>query len=253
MAAGVIAVIPARYAATRFPGKLLAEIHGRSLLEWVHRRAQRIQGLDQVWVATDDDRIDAAARAFGASVARTRTDHTSGTDRIGEVLERLDPRPGFVVNLQGDEPLLPVGAVEKMLRERTRDPEAIFTLIEPIRDDEEWLRPSVVKAVVSPDRRVLYFSRAPIPYPRNRVEGAPLRWRHVGIYGYPSHLLARMVALPPSALERYEGLEQLRWMEAGIPVYAFEAAPGNPGVDLPEDLERLRARYPTLASWEAAE
>jgi len=248
---GVVAIIPARFAATRFPGKVLAELHGRTLLEWVHRRAVQIRGVDQVWVATDDDRIEEAARAFGASVARTRSDHVSGTDRIGEVLATLEPRPAFVLNLQGDEPLLPVQAVERILRDRGEHPGAIFTLVEPV-GGEDWQRPSVVKAVVSRDGRVLYFSRVAIPYPRNEEVGTRVRWRHVGIYGYPSDVLARIVSLPPSPLEQTEGLEQLRWMEAGIPVYASETTAGSPGVDVPEDLERLREIYPTVAAWEAA-
>lgn len=248
----VVAVIPARFAATRFPGKLLAELHGRPLLEWVHRRARRIRGVDQVWIATDDDRIEEAARGFGASVARTRVDHASGTDRIGELLPMLDPAPDFVLNLQGDEPLLPVEAVEGLLRARSDHPEAILTLAEPISEDDEWRRPSVVKAVLAESGRVLYFSRAPVPYPREASNAATPRWRHVGIYGYPVPILSRVVQLAPSPLERTEGLEQLRWMEAGIPIFALRSGAGSPGIDVPEDLERLKARFPTREAWELA-
>lgn len=252
----VIAVIPARHGATRFPGKLLVDLHGRPLLEWVYRRARRLRGVDQVWVATDDDRIERAAAEFGAPVARTRSDHASGTDRIGEVVAGLDPRPDFILNLQGDEPLLPVAAVERMLVERARDPQAIWTLVAPLEDDAEWRRPSVVKAVVSRDGRALYFSRSPVPYDRAgasdpRSQGD--RWRHVGIYGYPAPLLLRMVALPPSPLETREGLEQLRWLEAGAAIRIVEAKGGSPGIDTPEDLENLRRAYPDARALEAAE
>ena len=257
----VVAVIPARFASTRFPGKLLAEFHGHPLLEWVYRRARQIEGVDRVIVATDDARIERVASEFGAEVRLTRPDHESGTDRIGEVLASLESPPEFVLNLQGDEPLLPVDAVERMLAERAGHPDAVLTLVEPIRDEEEWRRPSVVKAALARDGRVLYFSRAPIPYPRSGSAPSAIPsadpgpapfWRHVGIYGYPSTVLSRMVSLEPSPLERIEGLEQLRWMEAGVSIVALPCDGGSPGIDVPEDLERLMDRFPTKEAWKAA-
>lgn len=244
----VLAVIPARWASSRFPGKLLADLHGRPLLEWVYRRALRIRGLDAVWIATDDDRIENVARAFGAIVQRTRSDHQSGTDRVAEVAARAGAE--FVVNLQGDEPLLPIEAVERLVAGRVAYPGEILTLIEAIEDDAEWLRPSVVKAAVAAEGRVLYFSRAPIPHQRD-PQGGARRFRHVGIYAYAAELLGRLATLPSSPLERTEGLEQLRWMEAGFGLRAFETTAGSPGVDVPEDLARLRARFPDAVSWAA--
>jgi len=240
--AKILGVIPARFEASRFRGKLLEPLHGRPVLEWVYRRACLLEGIDRLLIATDDERIEETAQGFGAEVLRTSSSHRSGTDRIGEVLEEVsrgsDGAPEFVVNLQGDEPLLPVAAVDAMIAAMvTSAGSALFTLVHRIESDEEFARPSVVKVVVG-NGRALYFSRSPIPYPRSedaRVE----RWRHVGIYGYPTHLLRRWLALEPSPLEECEGLEQLRALEAGIEFRVIESDAVSPGIDVPEDLSRL--------------
>lgn len=249
----ILGVIPARFGSTRFPGKALASLHGRPLIEHVARRAMRIDGLDELLVATDDPRIAEAVCAFGGAVEMTRGDHLSGTDRIGEVAARRDPKPDLILNLQGDEPLLPIAAVEAMLRAMAREPatEAIWTLVAPITNEEEYLRPSVVKAVRGSDGRALYFSRAPVPH-GVFGSGVETPLRHLGIYGFTRAALDRFLALPPSPLEQLEKLEQLRALEAGIPIHLVLSTEGSPGIDTPEDLDRLLEAYPTLEALEAA-
>lgn len=252
----IVAVIPARYASTRFPGKLLAPLHGRAVLLHVLERARRIRGLDRILVATDDERIAAVAAQAGAEVEITSPHHASGSDRIGEVLSRLRPRPEFVINLQGDEPLLSRLAVEGLLFSLREEPDAIWTLAERVRDEEEFLRPSVVKVVRAQDGRALYFSRAPVPHVRSggsqhaavggKTEPATsIRLRHVGVYAYPRVLLERFLAAGPSPLETAEGLEQLRALELGLTVRVRLGGWPDSAVDTPEDLARLHKRYPS--------
>ncbi|MEZ4655246.1 MAG: 3-deoxy-manno-octulosonate cytidylyltransferase [Candidatus Eisenbacteria bacterium] len=238
-----LAIIPARLGSTRFPGKVLADLFGRPVLAHVIERARRIEGLHDVLVATDAEAVVEAARAAGAEARMTRADHPSGSDRIGEVVRGLDPPPDFVLNLQGDEPLLPWTDVSRMVQAMHADPAAIWTLAHPITAADEFTRPSVVKVVLGDGGRALYFSRAPIPHPRT-----PSAWtalRHVGVYGYPRSLLEAMLALPPSRLEACEGLEQLRVLEAGLPIRVLIGEKGSPGIDEPEDLERLKRAYPS--------
>jgi 3-deoxy-D-manno-octulosonate cytidylyltransferase len=246
-----IAVIPARFASTRFPGKLLEPLHGRSVLGHVLERAQLVRGLDRVLVATDDARIEAEARRFGCEAVLTSAAHLSGTDRIGEVLRGLRPAPEFVLNLQGDEPVLAPRAVERLLAAVRGQPDAIWTLADRIGSEDEFRRPSVVKVVCDREGRALYFSRAPIPYDR---AGAGLfgLLRHVGVYAFPRRCLESFLAAPVGDLERTEGLEQLRALESGIAVRVLRASWPDAAVDTPEDLERLRRRYPTLEDLAAA-
>lgn len=251
----VVGVIPARYASTRFPGKALASLHGRPLLQWVYEQASRVRGLDQLLIATDDERIEAAAVGFGASVFRTVREHATGTDRLGEVLDALADRPEFLLNLQGDEPLLPVEAASELVASMQATPDAVWTLAAPLPEDEEFRRPSVVKVARAEDGRALYFSRAPIPHARADVDASGYdrhRLRHIGIYGFPRLLLRRYLDAPRSPLERIEELEQLRALEMGIPIRVGLARQGSPGVDTPEDLAWLEARYPTAAALTAA-
>jgi 3-deoxy-manno-octulosonate cytidylyltransferase (CMP-KDO synthetase) len=269
----VIAVIPARYASTRFPGKLLCPLHGKTLLARVIARARAVRGLDGIWVATDDERIAGEARRAGAEAMLTSAAHPSGTDRVGELVAALEPAPDFLVNLQGDEPLFAPSAIERLIEAMRARPDAIWTLADPIADPEEFLRPSAVKVVLAPDGRALYFSRAPIPFWRDAgaapasaesAPGAPAGppWqpagipatplRHAGVYGYPRALLEGFLRAPRGRLEATEQLEQLRALEAGIPIRVLVGAWPDAGVDTPEDLERLLRRYPTPESLEAA-
>lgn len=222
------------------------------MIEHVMRRARRVHGLDELLVATDDERIAEAVRHFGGTVEMTRTDHQTGTDRIGEVVGRRTPRPDFVLNLQGDEPLLPVAAVSGLVARMREDPTAIWTLAAPLQDPEEFARPSVVKVARAEDGRALYFSRAAIPHGA-LDEGSSVALRHLGIYGYPIALFERFTALPPSPLEARERLEQLRALEAGLTIKVALSTAGSPGVDTPDDLDRLLRRYPTLEALDGAE
>lgn len=248
--ATTVAVIPARYQASRFPGKLLQRLHGRSILHHVHDRAREIRGIQRVVVAVDDQRLLQEVESFGGEALLTSPDHPSGTDRIGEAVSAMRPRPDFVINLQGDEPLLAPRAVERLLGSLHDRPDAIWTLADRICDEAEWQRSSVVKVVCAMDGRALFFSREPIPHRRNRAGVEPLR--HVGVYGYPVDLLDRFLAEPPSPLEKTEGLEQLRALEIGITIRVAKASWPGWGIDTPEDLQRLLECYPTAAALESA-
>ena len=241
-------IIPARFAASRLPGKPLLMIGDRPLIQWVWQRA-RASGAASVLLATDDERIRSAALGFGADCLMTSQHHASGTDRIAEVV-RLKGfgRDDIVVNLQGDEAMMPPEVVAGVAQALENAPRAdIATAVAPIQSLREFLDPNCVKALRANDGRALYFSRAPVPWPRDSVAaGQPTRfagaWRHIGIYAYRVHSLLQFAAWPPSPLEETEKLEQLRALEHGMHIQLV-ALPTVPpaGVDTPEDLERVRA------------
>ena len=241
-------VIPARYASTRLPGKPLRLIDGRPMLQHVHERALR-SGADEVWIATDDGRIESACRQFGARVLLTSPSHQSGTDRIAEVARHMGwPDDDIVVNVQGDEPQVPPAIIRQVAELLERSSWAgIATLATPIESADEFLDPNVVKVVVTAEGRALYFSRAPIPCPREGAASGLTRQtrydsarRHLGLYAYRVKVLARLAALPPTPLEQIEKLEQLRALEndMGIVVATSIESPGR-GVDTEADLEAV--------------
>jgi 3-deoxy-manno-octulosonate cytidylyltransferase (CMP-KDO synthetase) len=235
--------IPARYASTRFPGKPLTPIAGRPMLEHVWRRACEA-GAEEVVVATDDDRIAAAADGFGATVCMTRSDHASGTDRLAEVAQaRGWPDDAIVVNLQGDEPLMPPVVLRQVAEDLAAFPDAaLATLSVPIADADadERDEPNVVKVVTDRAGYALYFSRAPIPYPR--MPAAAPAHRHLGIYAYRAGFLRRFSGLEPAPIERAEQLEQLRALWHGHRIHVTEAAAvPAAGVDAPGDVARVEA------------
>jgi 3-deoxy-manno-octulosonate cytidylyltransferase (CMP-KDO synthetase) len=241
-------VIPARFGASRLPGKPLADIGGRPLIQWVWQRA-RDSGAASVMLATDDERIREAALQFGADVVMTSAQHTSGTDRIAEVVRArgLDLED-IVVNVQGDEPMMPAGVITAVAGALESMPRVdISTAAAPVQSLAEFLDPNCVKAVRAADGRALYFSRAPVPWPRDQVtDGRPNGFegalRHIGIYGYRVRSLLQFAEWVPTALEISEKLEQLRALEHGmhIHVVSLQAAPPA-GIDTPQDLERVRA------------
>lgn len=244
LTAGVLGVIPARLSSQRLPQKPLHFIAGRPLIEWVWRRVVHFGLFDTVVVATDSARVAEAARAFGATVAMTRENHPSGTDRVAEVARRAEYAGfGVIVNVQGDEPFVRRDHLEAaiaLVRDGGWDAGTVAT---PIGDVDEWREPSVVKVVRADDGGALYFSRAPIPFRRDAEPGAEdfasgLYLRHVGVYSYRRDALLRWVALPESALERAERLEQLRPLAAGIRMGVAVGAPAEGGVDTPADAER---------------
>lgn len=249
---GFSVIIPARYGSSRFPGKPLADIAGKPMVQHVYERAL-LSEADRVIIATDDSRIADAARAFGAEVCMTREDHPSGTDRLQEVVAQLGFAPDdIVVNVQGDEPLIPPCVINQVAQNLMAEPQAsIATLSEPIEDIESLLNPNVVKVVTDRNGLAMYFSRAPIAWPRdafNRdktIMPTGFNWqRHIGIYAYRVGLLNSFVTWEPADVENTECLEQLRALWNGAKIHVAVANELPPaGVDTPEDLERLRALF----------
>jgi len=232
-----VIVIPARYGSTRFPGKSLARIQGRPMIQWVWEAASRSRLTQQVVIATDDDRIADTAAKFGADVVMTKKSHRSGTDRIAEVADKISAH--LYVNVQGDEPLLAASAVDDLIRAMMESPRVpIGTLAHRLDSKAEWLSPEVVKVVCNQHREALYFSRSPLPFQRAFDPKARLL-RHVGIYAFRAQALAAFVALKPSALELAESLEQLRALENGLGIQVIETKYRCLGVDTPADLARV--------------
>jgi 3-deoxy-manno-octulosonate cytidylyltransferase (CMP-KDO synthetase) len=234
----IVAVIPARFASTRFPGKPLADIDGRPMIEHVYRRAAASRAVSRVIVATDDLRIATTVSAFGGHVRLTRPDHPTGTDRLAEVAAALDC--DVVVNVQGDEPLLDPRAITEAVAPFADPSISMTTLYRRIDTPAELTDPNVVKVVVDRAGFALYFSRAPIPHLRDPRGGWPPLYRHVGLYAYRRSALMVLASLEPTPLERAESLEQLRALEHGIRIKTVETAYDSIGVDTPEDLEQVR-------------
>jgi 3-deoxy-manno-octulosonate cytidylyltransferase (CMP-KDO synthetase) len=239
----VVAVIPARYDATRLPGKPLADIAGRPMIEHVYRRTAAARGVGAVVVATDDERIAAAVKAFGGVAMMTGAAHRTGTDRIAEVAATLPCE--IVLNVQGDEPLIEPAAIEALIAPLAADPMLeMSTICVAIADRSDYLNPNVVKVVKDRAGRALYFSRSPIPHVRDQESGMPDPdchcFKHIGLYGYRRTFLLKFAALPQTPLERAESLEQLRALEHGYRIHTVETRHDSIGVDTPEDLERVR-------------
>jgi 3-deoxy-manno-octulosonate cytidylyltransferase (CMP-KDO synthetase) len=236
-----IAVIPARYESSRLPGKALADIAGKSMIEHVYRRTAAARSISAVIVATDDERIHRAVQAFGGESRMTSAAHQSGTDRIAEIVPTLSCT--VVVNVQGDEPLIEPAMIDEAVAPFSDDASLMMsTLRRRIDDDADRINPNVTKVVVDRNDFALYFSRAPVPFTREGCRPAPA-WRHVGLYVYRRECLLRLAALPPTEMERAEALEQLRALEYGIRIKAVETRFDSIGVDTPEDLERVRVSF----------
>jgi 3-deoxy-manno-octulosonate cytidylyltransferase (CMP-KDO synthetase) len=241
-----VGVIPARFAASRFPGKALAPVAGRPMIQRVWEGARRAKTLRALIVATDDERIARACRGFGADVVLTRPDHATGTDRLGEVAAALDD--DIVVNVQGDEPLIEGFVIDAAVEALREDPDVpMATLVHPA-DPAGLDDPNRVKVVLDRRGRALYFSRSRIPYAR-RGAPEPPTWQHVGLYAYRRSFLLDFVRLEPTPAERAEGLEQLRALEHGFPircavVEGWRSVP----VDVPEDVACVEAALARSAS-----
>ena len=243
----IVAVIPARFASTRLPGKPLLSDTGRPLIQHVVEGARRATRLDRVIVATDDTRIAEAVVGFGGECVMTRSDHPTGTDRVAEVAAGL-PGARIVVNLQGDEPEISGHALDLVVALLERDPDAsMATLATPIASEVVYRDPSCVKVVLSGAGRALYFSRSPIPHHRDglssRPPGQPLAYLHLGLYAYRREFLLGLATLPPSPLESSERLEQLRVLESGRPIAVGIVDEPSVGIDTPEDYRRFVARW----------
>ena len=239
----IVVGIPARYPSTRFPGKPLALLAGRPLVEHVYRRAQAVPGVDQILVATDDARIAAAVEAFGGEARLTRAEHRSGTERLAEVFETVDC--DLVVNLQGDEPLLDPRAIAQALDPFASDATLqVSTLKTRIRDAEALLSPHIVKVVTDAAGFAVTFSRKPVPPvdPEAEVDLEKVAYyKHLGLYVYRRPFLLRYAQLPPTPSELRESLEQLRILDNGIPLMVVETEHDSLGVDTPEDLARAES------------
>lgn len=242
----VTAVIPARYASTRFPGKPLADIHGKPMIQWVYERTRQANSVHQVVVATDDERIATAVRAFGGEVQLTRADHPTGTDRLAEVAARIET--DLIVNVQGDEPLIDPRMIDQAVNAVRRNPGVVMgTLKTSVASVEEYLNPNVVKVVTDRQGFALYFSRAPIPHPRDLTDELEANFsrieafKHIGLYVYRKDFLLTYPRLSPTPLEQLEKLEQLRALEHGFRIKVAATELTSQGVDTPEDLERVRA------------
>jgi 3-deoxy-manno-octulosonate cytidylyltransferase (CMP-KDO synthetase) len=236
-----LVAIPARWGSTRFPGKPLHLIAGKPLVQHVWERCQACREVDDIVIATDDERIVAAGEAFGARVVMTSPAHPSGTDRIAEAAG-LFPDHGVLINVQGDEPLISPALIDELavtLRGRPEIP--MITAAAPIREAALVEDPNVVKVVLDERGDALYFSRSPLPYFRNEVPGlVPLR--HLGIYGFQRAFLLEFVGWPPAALERAESLEQLRALAHGARIRVVLTYDLSPGVDTPEQAREIEAR-----------
>ncbi len=233
----ILGVIPARFASTRFPGKVLAQIAAKTMLEHVYERASLSTYLTSVIIATDDERVYAVARDFGARVRMTRSDHLSGTDRVAEVASAEDVE--IVVNIQGDEPLISPDAIDAAILPLAHEPDLVMgTLKKRIEDPREITDPNVVKVVTDHMGDAIYFSRCPIPFDRDKSASTSY-FKHIGLYVYQRDFLLAYSALPVGPLEQAERLEQLRALENGYRIRVVETEYESLGVDTPEDLKRV--------------
>ena len=242
----VLGIIPSRYASTRFPGKALADICGKTMVQRVYEQAKTAAGVEMVMVATDDERIARNVESFGGRVMLTSSNHANGTSRCLEVVEKLEKQGrtfDVVINIQGDEPLIKpeqIGRLVALFQDEKTD---IATLIHPIEKADELMNPNVVKVVTGIQKQALYFSRQAIPFVRGeKIENWPGKtavYKHLGIYAYRTPVLKKIVLLSPGRLEQAESLEQLRWLENGFVIKADITDYEGVGVDTPEDLAKL--------------
>lgn len=240
----ILAIIPARYASTRLPGKPLAEIGGKPMIELVYRRVKSCTAISQVLVATDDQRIAEAVQDFGGAAILTSTTCITGTDRCAEALLQLKGNWDLVLNVQGDEPFIRPEQLHQLIDCMLASDADAGTLVKKITEEKDLQNPNVVKAVISSKGKALYFSRSAVPFVR---QTGHLPWtkqadfyRHLGIYAFRAEKLPMLASLPPGTLEQAESLEQLRWLEAGYSIQTAITEYDAAGIDTPEDLERAR-------------
>ncbi len=238
----ILGIIPARYASTRFPGKPLTDIHGKSMIRRVYEQALQA-GLAEVVVATDDDRIREHVEGFGGNVVMTAEHHQSGTDRCFEAYKALDKPYEYIINIQGDEPFIKPEQINLVAACFENPQTQLATLIKKIETAEELFNVNAPKVVINHAKEALYFSRQPIPYCRNIPNDIWHKqhtyFKHIGIYGYRADILEQITQLPPSALELAESLEQLRWLENGFRIATALTTYETIGIDTPEDLQKV--------------
>ena len=236
----ILGIIPARYASQRFPGKPLAIIKGKPMIQWVYEQAKRSEFLSETVIATDDDRIMGCVQGFGATAILTG-EQPSGTDRCQEAYVRFGKAFDFVINIQGDEPFIDPLQIDLLAKSLTSKVQ-VATLVKRIEQEELIDDPNVVKAVTDKDGKALYFSRSPIPFNRSEKKGHWLKkanyFKHLGIYAYRVDVLESITHLPQSTLEKAESLEQLRWLENGYSIQTVTTEIESVGIDTPEDIQR---------------
>lgn len=239
----ILGIIPARYASTRFPGKPLVDIGGKTMIQRVYEQAKKCQNLADVVVATDDKRIFDHVTGFGGKAVMTADTHPSGTDRCAEVA-LMHPEYEVIINIQGDEPFINPEQIDKVAGCFTEAGTQLATLIKQINTTEELYNLSTPKVIINTNQEAIYFSRSPIPHVRGQE---PQNWlyhhiyyKHIGIYGYKSDVLQQITRLPVSSLEKAESLEQLRWLENGYRIKTALTDMESHAVDVPEDLEKLK-------------
>ena len=237
----VAGIIPVRFQSTRFPGKALVDIQGKSMVQRVYQQASHTKGLDKVVVATDHHKIFEHVQEFGGNVCMTSEHHPSGTDRCREALEQMDETFDFVVNIQGDEPFINPRQIEELIQGLSPSVQ-IATQARIIEDPQKLLDPNCVKVIMNPQGQAIYFSRTPIPYQRNVPQDLWLDqftyYQHIGLYAYHRDALQQITELPVSPLEKAEGLEQLRWLENSFSIKVLTTEYYADGIDTPEDLEK---------------
>lgn len=231
----VLCVIPARYASTRLPGKPLALIAGKPMIQHVYERACRALLPEEVIVATDNELVAEAVLAFGGKAVMTSPDHPSGTDRLAEVALNY-PNVDVIVNVQGDEPMIPPEVIDKLAQAFEEDEDVQMATLKTLMPEEDYANPNAVKVVTDQSGNALYFSRSLLPYPRKATEDFKV-YKHVGIYAYRRNFLLKYAALEPTPLEQIESLEQLRVLENGYRIKVLESKFQGIGIDTVEDLE----------------
>lgn len=239
-----IVVIPARYGSTRFPAKILASETGKPLVQHVVERAQQARRVRGVLVATDDERIASAVQPFGTRWEMTSPAHPSGTDRIAEVARRLGSEADIIVNVQGDEPEIEPEIIDRLVERLETSPDDMATAATPFPDGADPTDPNLVKVVTGLDGRAIYFSRSPIPFPRDQSNAdRPAYYLHLGIYAYRRSFLLDFASWPPTPLESTEKLEQLRALEHGRSIYVLKTARPTHGIDTPQQYAAFVERY----------
>lgn len=240
----VLCVIPARYGSTRLPGKPLALIQGKPVIQRVYERASLARIPDQVLVATDDQRIADVVTAFGGKAVMTSADHPSGTDRLAEVALNYED-VDVIVNVQGDEPMIPPQVIDDLAHAFEENPDLEMATMKTEMQPEDYQNPNAVKVVTDQNGYALYFSRSLIPYPRNEEPDVKV-WKHIGIYAYKRDFLLKFAALLPTPLEKVEGLEQLRALENGVKIKVLATDFQGVGIDTRGDLERANEIFSKL-------
>lgn len=237
----IIGIIPARYGSTRFPGKVLALIQGRPMIEHVYRQAKKSRSCDEILIACDDPCVMDAAAGFGASVVMTSPDHPSGTDRVAQAVQNVPA--DIVINIQGDEPLIAPDMIDALAAAIRTDASCVMaTVARKITDPAEVADPNVVKVVLDGQGNALYFSRSVVPFNRDKISFEEMQYlKHFGLYAYRKDFLMKLKTLPPSALEESERLEQLRVLQAGYKIKVVLTNHDTISVDTPEDLRRVEA------------